>query len=177
MDHAEMSNIVTETRPLLIATVLRTARKYGRNLQDADKDDLVSHVSLVLVSRALPKYNGSIPVPSFVAMVADRETRKQFAKERLTRSYHATEVVDDDCDSLASYEGHIEASDASSPDVRAAAAVEYARLLVAMEALTDAERALLVAIVNGTTREYAAEYGLTSVQMTRAKARVRAKLA
>lgn len=176
MNHVEAGKVVVEFRKVICAAVAKAGKKYGRNMTPADVDDLASVATIVLLERALPAYNGSIGLRSYVWMISDREARKVLVKARAETVYNATETGSGDPGS-DDYAGHVEATDASSVEMRAAASIECHRLRSAIDALTEPERDLVEAMASDTCPAYAAAYGLTPVQMTRAKARIRAKLA
>lgn len=169
MNHTKACQVVVEYRDVIYAAVVKAGKKFGRHLCEADRDDLATSITITLLSRSLPRYDGRIKVRSFVWMVADREARKAFAKSRATARYDENADEDDYT--------HCTAADDSSIPARVAARIACKRLVEAVAALSAEEQALVAAMAEGTTREYAADYGLTPVQMTRAKAKVRAKIA
>lgn len=169
MNHAKACQIVVEYRAVIYGAIVKAAKKFGRVLCEADRDDLATAITITLLSRSLPRYDGRIAVKSFVWMVADREARKALVKHRATASYDENSEEDDPAHSIA--------ADASDVATQAAASIAYKSLLGAIAALSAEEQALVAAMAEGTTREYAAIYGFTPVQMTRAKAKVRAKIA
>jgi DNA-directed RNA polymerase specialized sigma24 family protein len=175
MNHDEANETVIEYRKVVYAAVNRAGLKFG-SIQAADLDDLAGDVFVILVARALPQYNGAITIRSFVYMVADRYARKALSRRRTFEHYDTTENASFD-EEAGEYSGHVAACDASGLDAGVAAAIECARLQTAMEELSEAEQNLVTAIVEDSCPDYATAYGLTPVQMTRAKAKVRAKLA
>jgi len=174
MNHAEANETICEYWKVVLAAVNRAGLKYG-GLSSADGDDLSQDIVVHLLSYSLPRYDGRLSVKVFVYTMADRYARKALSRRRTFDSYDMTEGGYDA--ESGEPTGHIAVSDTSGVDLMVAAAIECARLQVAIGALSDKERALLAAMVDGSCKEFATEYGLTPVQMSRAKTKVREKLA
>lgn len=174
MNHTEASKTVGDYRELVCSCVNRAGKRFGV-LSYADADDLIQDACVHLITYSLPKYDGRISVRSFIYAMTDRYVRKALSRRRTFVSYDVTEAGYDK--ESGEMTGHVAVSDVSGPELAAAAAIECKRVQDALARLTEVEQALVEAMALGTCREYRVEHGLTPVQMTRAKARVRAKLA